>query len=441
MRELVFICVGQCGVQVGESLWSKLLREQLCFPNLHPDSQTNLYYASKSNTLLPRCIFVDLDDVTIDSLKKKAKGFGFTEFVSGKESSADNFSRGKYTIGKSLIDTVLSKTRRLVDGCSNLEGFVLIHSSMGGTGAGFTITLQERLHIEYPKKLLLSFVVCSSVDLANGPLEIFNTMSYFMEDRDTLSASILFNNQALYSSLEHQLGITNPDFSQINELISESISALLLGSREARLSSIDYSPCASGIGSIVESWVPFKRLNLIVPSVAPVEGVDCPFGSVGKSESEIMSLLLDFKLVNMRSRFAKEKKKKAQVFQAGFIERGVDSLMGVSLLSRAYEEIWKNQYCFFNEHAQFQQFRTPALPLEMGCSGSKRNSAGYRSVSAFVNSSEVADLLKVYIRKFDRLYEKRAFVHWIIGEGLDSGEMYELRANVENLAADYSIKF
>ena len=31
--------------------------------------------------------------------------------------------------------------------------------------------------------------------------------------------------------------------------------------------------------------------------------------------------------------------------------------------------------------------------------------------------------------KWDRLFAKRAFVHWIVGEGFDEGEMNEMREN------------
>mgnify|MGYP001609963106 len=43
---------------------------------------------------------------------------------------------------------------READGSDSLEGFVLTHSTAGGTGSGFGSYLLERLNDRYPKKLI-----------------------------------------------------------------------------------------------------------------------------------------------------------------------------------------------------------------------------------------------------------------------------------------------
>ena len=41
----------------------------------------------------------------------------------------------------------------------------------------------------------------------------------------------------------------------------------------------------------------------------------------------------------------------------------------------------------------------------------------------------------------DRMYATRAYAHYYLGEGIESGEFSEMRENVEALAMDYKLLF
>lgn len=96
--------------------------------------------------------------------------------ISGKEDAANNYARGRYTVGKEIIDLVLDRIRKLADQCSGLLGFFVFHSFGGGTGSGFTSLLVERLAVDYGKKSKLEFAVYPAPRIATAVVEPYNSI-------------------------------------------------------------------------------------------------------------------------------------------------------------------------------------------------------------------------------------------------------------------------
>jgi tubulin alpha len=53
------------------------------------------------------------------------------------------------------------------------------------------------------------------------------------------------------------------------------------------------------------------------------------------------------------------------------------------------------------------------------------------------NNSGISSMFKRTNQKFDKIYAKRAFVHWFVGEGMEEGEFSECRMNLEELFKEY----
>jgi tubulin alpha len=64
---------------------------------------------------VPRSIFVDLDPTPIDEIRagQHKQLFDLDGLVSGKGDTENNYARGRYTIGKELLETVEDKLRRM----------------------------------------------------------------------------------------------------------------------------------------------------------------------------------------------------------------------------------------------------------------------------------------------------------------------------------------
>jgi tubulin gamma len=59
-----------------------------------------------------------------------------------------------YCEGEKYYDDIIDMIDREADGSDSLEGFVMTHSTAGGTGSGFGSFLLERLNDRFPKKLI-----------------------------------------------------------------------------------------------------------------------------------------------------------------------------------------------------------------------------------------------------------------------------------------------
>jgi tubulin alpha len=98
------------------------------------------------------------------------------QMITGKEDAANNYARGRYTVGRGLVDQVLNKVRRVADNCSGLQGFLIFRSFGGGTGSGFGTLLMESLSAEFGKKVKLEFCVYPAPQTATAVVEPYNSV-------------------------------------------------------------------------------------------------------------------------------------------------------------------------------------------------------------------------------------------------------------------------
>lgn len=77
--------------------------------------------------------------------------FNPRSFFNGKEEAASNYARGRFILGADLIEPIIDRIRQEVEATDTCQGFVVNHSTGGGTGSGLTVRIMEHLANEYCK--------------------------------------------------------------------------------------------------------------------------------------------------------------------------------------------------------------------------------------------------------------------------------------------------
>jgi tubulin alpha len=432
-REIISLALGQCGIQMCNMSWELFALEHGINPDgKNPNDKSvgeeddphNTFFAEVGERNVPRVVFGDLEPTVVDEIRTGAyRGmFNPTSLITGKEDAASNYARGHYTVGKEIIDLLMDKIRLLADECTGLQGFFIYHGVGGGTGSGTTALLLERLGADYPNKPKLSFSVYPAPMVSTAVVEPYNAVLMTHNLLEYTNVTYMVDNEALYDICKRNLELESPTYSNLNRIIVQLISSLTASLRFTGDLNVDLNEFQTNL-------VPYPRLHFMMQAYAPVVSK----GKSGHQQHTTPQITSGaFEPAN---------------FMIKCDPRGPNNdYLSICLLYRG-DVVVKDMnasVATIKTKSTVQIVSWNPTAFKQGVNSSPATqpadsdmASTVRSVLNISNNTAIAQTFAQCDYKFDLMYDKRAFVHWYVGEGMEEGEFSEAREDVAALEQDY----
>ena len=432
MREIISIHLGQAGVQVGNACWELYCLEHGIQPDgtmpsdSSVDNETDAFNTFFSETSggkhVPRAIYFDLEPSVVDEVRtgKYKQLFHPEQLITGKEDAANNYARGHYTVGREKIELVMDRIRKLTDNCTGLQGFLIFHAVGGGTGSGFGSLLLERLSADYGKKSKLDFCVYPSPKISTAVVEPYNSVLSTQSLLEHTDVAFLLDNEAIYDICKTSLDIEKPTYTHLNRLIAQVISSLTASLRFNGALNVD-------INEFQTNLVPYPRIHFMLCSYAPVVSKEKAYHQQN-TVAELTNAV--FETSNMMAKCDPYHGKYMScclMYRGDVVTKDVTQAVSTIKTKKTIQFV---DWCPTGFKCGVNSQPPTTIP---GGESAKVD----RALCMISNTTAIAEVFSRIDAKFDLMYNKRAFVHWYVGEGMEEGEFQEAREDLAALEKDY----
>lgn len=432
MREILSIHIGQAGCQIGNACWELYCLEHGICPDggipmgreldMNDDSFMTFFAETQCGKFVPRAIFIDLEPTVIDEIRVGTyrQLFHPEQLLTGKEDAANNYARGHYTVGKEMVECVADRIRKLSDQCQSMQSFMIFHCFGGGTGSGFTSLLMERLSCEYGKKGKFEWAVYPAPQISTAVVEPYNALLTTHATLEHADCTCLADNEAIYDICRRSLCIDRPTYTNLNRLISQTVSSITASVRFDGSLKIDMADYQTNL-------VPYPRIHFPLVTYAPIVSMDRAYHE-STSIVDITNACFD-----PQNQMVKCDPRCGKYMACCLLYRGDVVPKDVNYSIACI----KNRRC-----VQFVDWCPTGFKIAINhqpptCVPGGDLAKVCRAVAMMANTTAIADAWARLNHKFDLMYSKRAFVHWYVGEGMEEGEFSEAREDLAALEKDY----
>ena len=369
--------------------------------------RVNIYYnETKVGRYIPRSVLVDLDPkFLVDGPLSKILPKSNLHY--GKGGCDNNWARGHYTDGAEMVDAILDCIRGEVECCDSLQGIQMPHSLCGGTGAGFGTLILSKMKEEYPDRDLLSFSVMPYSNAGDSVVSPYNAILALHQLVENTDITLLIDNQAL---LEHSYGFKKGNYGNIDSLVASVMSGLTSCYRFS-------SPLNLNLRKLGLKMVPFPRLHFFASAIAP-------------NMYESKSSLKQTTVADLTQ----------QMFVPEYSLTSCDPCKGKYL---ATATLYQGLISMKEINDQLSCLK-PSVKFARGCSLNVTTSLCNVSqkdqaiCATYVNNStSIRSSISRLCKDFSKLFNRKAFLHPYMQEGMDEMEFQEAVCNAEDLVSEY----
>ncbi|KII70002.1 Tubulin alpha-1 chain [Thelohanellus kitauei] len=246
MRECVSFHIGGCGSQIGSACWDLLRTEHQISNTGSLLANNNLinhfpFFEEVRTKYVPRALFIDTEPLVLDEIRRNDDGVFFhpDRLINANEDAANNFARGFFRLTRELENIVENISRRTLETCDNLQGFLVYHSLGGGTGSGYTPNLLKKLSDDNPKKCILNMAIYPSSKTSNAIVEPYNTLFGLQHISESSDCLILFDNHSMHKVCHSKLRIRSPHYADLNNLLAQVMASMTCSLRSPGTLNVD----------------------------------------------------------------------------------------------------------------------------------------------------------------------------------------------------------
>lgn len=175
-----------------------------------------------------RAVLVDLEPRVIDAClsKRLVGGLAYDSTYSVRldaGGSGNNWAAGYFTNGPLVREQVMEAMRRQAETADWLDSIVVLHSAGGGTGSGLGTYLTEQLVDEFPDATKVNGLVWPNA-AGDVAVQAYNSVFTVAHLEQCASAAVWLHNDIARAKLR----TLRPEMDQLNEVLAQDICASFL---------------------------------------------------------------------------------------------------------------------------------------------------------------------------------------------------------------------